>query len=424
MIKKKLLLVVGAGASVDFGMPSVSCAGKIISAELQPFYRLAHQQDTNLYEHIERMVKEHWNQNFPSNFLRAPQFEDVLSAIFGLASAYPAGVFTSPLGALITARELPRIITYGGKVQDVIKHDVSILGAQAVDALLRDILERCKVCERTKQAEFARLQSLVTALQTRFDIAVVTLNYDDILYRVFPDIETGFDPNTKCFRDQRIFERKAWPCMLHLHGSVHFNMPDSRSHDLHEIFWEPDLDAAVAQNAFGRNSQYTPEGAEFPTSVIIAGYAKPTQLLRRPFRTYYSEFDRLVWACDAVLFAGYGFGDKHINAAFDQFRDDRRRPVAIIDLAKKGSPMLGWPELASNDRLASTVVHTFHNNLGCFFGDAAGLPPLVDRLLELRKFAFNKDYDNPLGIWYGGLLEACDNAEKVLAILDNVQQCS
>jgi hypothetical protein len=48
MAKKKLLLVVGAGASVDFGMPSVWDVGDIINAEAQQRYPLAKRPHTNL----------------------------------------------------------------------------------------------------------------------------------------------------------------------------------------------------------------------------------------------------------------------------------------------------------------------------------------------------------------------------------------
>jgi hypothetical protein len=39
---------------------------------------------------------------------RDPHFEDVLYTIFGLAAAYPAGAYTSALGALIKAKSLPQ----------------------------------------------------------------------------------------------------------------------------------------------------------------------------------------------------------------------------------------------------------------------------------------------------------------------------
>jgi hypothetical protein len=229
------LLVVGAGASVDFGMPSVAEIGNIINAEAQQYYSLAERPQTNLYKHIEERVKRHWRQHVPAHLRRDPQFEDVLYTIFGLASAYPLGAYTSALGAVIRVKKLPDIFD---RIQRraVDGFQLSSLGSTAVDGLLSEIRERCRNSERDKIDEFARLRSFMMALQTTFDIAVATLNYDNIVYRSLPGIETGFNPTTGRFQEERIFDRSAWPCVLHLHGSVHFNMPAPSTHDMHEIF--------------------------------------------------------------------------------------------------------------------------------------------------------------------------------------------
>jgi hypothetical protein len=413
--KKKLLLVIGAGASLDFGMPSVEEAGDIISTEAQQFFSLADRPHTNLYKHIEEMVKRYWKKHVPLHLWREPQFEDILYAIFGQASAFPAGAYTSALGALIKAKKLPDINRDGVRFT-VSQHQLGILSRMAIDALLTEIRERCRRSIEANAAEFARLRSFMTALQTAFEIAAVTLNYDNILYRALPGIETGFHPTTGRFHEERIFGRTAWPCILHLHGSVHFDMPTPpTTPEMHEIFWNPDINATFAQNAFGRSSEFYPEGADFPTSVIIAGYGKTMQILRRPFRTYYSELDRLVSECDAVLLAGYGCGDEHVNIAFERFRDARRRPVAMIQLAKKGDLVPGWAEVRSP--VAKMVVHTFRTELRAMLGEATDFLPTVDRLLEMKEFQISNNCDTRLGVWYNGLLEACDNPGKVIAVL-------
>ncbi|HXZ00396.1 MAG TPA: hypothetical protein VEI03_10375 [Stellaceae bacterium] len=60
MPKKKLLLVVGAGASVEFGIPTVAAVRGIISSAIQTRYPLLHAPATNLYEHIEETVSRYW----------------------------------------------------------------------------------------------------------------------------------------------------------------------------------------------------------------------------------------------------------------------------------------------------------------------------------------------------------------------------
>ncbi len=194
------------------------------------------------------------------------------------------------------------------------------------------------------------------------------------MYRAFPHLETGLAPNTNVFDASRIFQRSCWPCFLHLHGSVHSDMPmGASSHDMHEIVWQRwHFEASFAQNSFGRSPQLAVAEPHFPTSVIIAGYGKPTQMLRRPFWVYFSELERLVAECDALLFAGYGFRDQHLNEAFTRFRDGRRRPVAIIDLAKEGTFMFGWPD--KTGALAHAAAYIFQTRPESLYGGASLAP--------------------------------------------------
>jgi SIR2-like domain len=323
MAKKRLLMVVGSGASIDFGLPTVGEVGKIASDGVQSQYPLADVPASNLYQYIEERIQGYWKASLPMP-PREPHFEDVLYAIFALAAAYPAGVFTSPLAALIRTGPFPDINFFDRQRKTVGRDELHLLGLAAVDAIVDGFRQRCATTQTSKAVEFAELQALVTALKGDFDIAVVTLNYDNVMHRAFPGIEIGFDPSTRRFDEKRIFRRTGWACMLHLHGSVHFDMPFdaavASARDLHEIQWQPNINGPFAQNASGRSSQKSQEGADFPTSVIVAGYGKPTQILRQPFRTYYSELDRLVDGCDALLVVGYGFGDTHVNAALNNFR--------------------------------------------------------------------------------------------------------
>jgi hypothetical protein len=359
--KKKLLLVVGAGASVEFGIPSVAAVRGIISSAIQTRYPLLHAPATNLYEHIEETVSRYWTHFVPVHLRRPPYFEDLLYTIFALAAAFPAGAYTSALGALITATKLPDVSFFSRQPQQVGPETLHDLGNASVDAMIENFRSTCVATQVSKAAEFARLQAFVAALQADFDIAVVTLNYDDVMYRAFPGIETGFDPNTGKFDEGRILNRPSWSCMLHLHGSVHFDMPlpTPPTGDLHEICWQANLGAKFQQNASGRSSRRYAEGVDFPTSVIVAGYGKTSQILRRPFRTYYSELDRLVSNCDAVLFAGYGFGDVHLNMAFETYRDSRRRPVAIIGYAADDTMTMRGAALGDHNPMIIMLIHTF-----------------------------------------------------------------
>ncbi len=421
MAKKKLLLVVGAGASVEFGMPSVKGVRDIINAEAQRWYQLADQSSSNLYEHIEGRIKQYWNDNLPNHLLREPQFEDVLYAIFAVPAAYPAGAYTSALGALMKPIILPDFINplQGRKIVET--DTLRQLGCVLVDALVREFRELCKLPKQNEIPGIAYLQSLIMALQDEFEIAVVTLNYDNIIYRLLPGVEVGFDIETGRFEPIRITHRNGWPCMLHLHGSVHFDMrlderPGRRA-GLHEIHWQTDINASFSQNAFGRGTTVSLEGPVFPTSVVVAGYGKTTQLMRKPFRTYYAELDRLATDCDAVLVTGYGFGDPHLNMAFADFRD-RRRPVVIIGWARDETMTISGAGWGDCDRQTKSMLQTFetaHHSMSGLLGHK--MPDTVKELKMAEEFEVCTDSNTPIAVWYNGMLAACKNPTKVISRL-------
>lgn len=416
MTRRRLLLVVGAGASVEFGMPSVGDVRAIIDAVAQQRYPLRYDPSTNLYRCIEDMVDRYWRQSIPPHLRRAPHFEDLLYTIFALAAAYPASADTSAIGALITATKLPEVNAFGRQPSLVGRDTLRDLGNASVDGLVEAFRERCRAAEVDKIAEFTELQALCTALRSEFEVAIVTLNYDNIAYRAFPGVETGFVPATGLFEQGRILDRSDWACMLHLHGSVHFDMTGIAG-DMHGIRWQPDIQGPFHQNAGGRSTRSYVEGADFPTSVIVAGYGKTTQILRRPFRTYYSELDRLVAGCDALLIAGYGFGDVHLNMAFESFRDGRRRPVAVIGHAPDDAMPFGHVDLGERSPMSDALIRTFETDWKAMRSLGSALPDTVEALKAAQEFETCLDPATPLSLWYNGMLAACADPDKVLARL-------
>lgn len=415
MDRRKLLVIVGSGASIDFGMPCVPQVGEFLRIAAQPNFSLRADRGSNLYRYIEQQIAEYWRAHVPPHLGKTPQFEDVLYAIFALAAAFPAGRYTSALGALIGLRALPELANpIGGRTQ-VDGHLVSHLGGAMVDALLDEFRKRCRTLAAGKPEQLRKAGAFFEALSEQFEIAVVTLNYDDVVYRSFQGTETGFDPVTGRFDEIRILQRSTWPCFLHLHGSVHFDMREGEG--LHDIHWNEDLEGPFQQNAWGRSGLSSPEGAEFPMSSIIAGYGKTTQILRRPFRTYYGELDRLAVDCDAALFMGYGFGDIHLNMAFERFRNGRRRPAVVIDYAPDSAMTAGgveWNEMHKAVTSAMGVLDTRQKSMRWLGHEAPGT---VGELKKLKAFEFSSDPETPLAIWYDGMIGACEHPQKVLDML-------
>jgi hypothetical protein len=413
---RKLLVVVGAGASIDFGMPSVAEVGRILSGAAQKRFPLAHDPSTNLYDSVAGEIEAYWASFSKPALTRRPHFENVLYALLALASAYPHGDFTSPLGALVSPRPLPDVNWFGRYVQEVDGNVISNLVTDSADVIIDEFRARCQHLDASRTAELAEMRDFLAALASQFEVAVVTLNYDDVVYRCMPSIPvTGFG-TLGVFDERLILERSDWSCFLHLHGSVHFDMRPL-GHELHAVHWEEDLGAPFSQNAAGRSSVYSDEGMIFPQSVIVAGHGKTSQILRRPFRTYYSEVDRLVASSDALLCLGYGFGDEHLNMALNGYRDARSRPVVLIDWAARGQMSAGSADWDHPRRAVLNAMDTLLTPLHLMSAMGHSAPTQVDELIDTRSFDLSTDPAKPLAIWYNGMIEACRHPDLVLAQL-------
>lgn len=275
--KPNLLVIAGAGSAIDFGMPSVSGVHTILSQAAARFFPLVSDPTKNLYDFLHEQIAGYWSAHVPAHLGKFPNFEDVLGAISELAATRPAGIFTGALGAFVKANGFPEVIHIGNpKPVDgpVLAH----LGEHLVDALLDDFRNRCRNPNPAFADNVKRFRKFFAVLTDSFNVAVVTTNYDDLIYRALPGIETGFDlDGDGLFKPGRIMHRKTWPCLLHQHGSVHFDM-DIIDGDLHGIKWQEDLTRGFHQNSFGRSRGAGASGSQFPTSSIIAGYGKSEQI--------------------------------------------------------------------------------------------------------------------------------------------------
>jgi hypothetical protein len=283
-MRNKLLVVVGAGASIDFGMPSVQGVAEILSAVAQERYPLFADKGTNLYKYVEMTIADKWRRTASQDRQGLTNFEEVLYALFALTAAFPARRFTSALGAFVTANTLPDVSWFGNTRKAAGPDLLREFGHYLVDTLLVKFRELCRSLDLRKCNELSKLRAFFSAISSEFDVSIVTLNYDDVVYRTTSCLETGFDSTGK-FVDERITLRRSWPCILHLHGSVHFDMRDDYTDFMgfggfHDIHWQEDLYKQFNQNASGRSNFSTVEGPDFPMSAIVAGYGKTTQLLR------------------------------------------------------------------------------------------------------------------------------------------------
>lgn len=412
--KKKMMVVVGAGASIELGMPSVNNIDKLFSEWANNGYKLADDVSRNLYDYIRDEVNNHYNLNNKESLKKQTNFEEILYVMLQLSSALSDENYYFPTNAFFKLITLPKIQAHSG-VKPVDGNDLRRLCSHLIDNLTDEFRLRCKAARNENPDKFLEFAGFINQLNNDFDVAFITLNYDNLITQACPNLFTGFDTITGSFEASSVYERNGWGLIYHLHGSVHFDMQGDSS-DMHAIVWNPDLTSTFRQNSFGRNSQGTSEGIYIPTSVIVAGYGKTNQIQRVPFRTYYSKIDEIASQAETFLFLGYGFNDYHINNSLRSIRHgNTKKPVVIVDWASNDQD----PMQFRHDEWSYNLCKTIPVNASEMASRAyKNIAPDISTLKANNEFEVSNNPKYPLSVWYGGFIEACKNYQIIKSELE------
>jgi hypothetical protein len=411
---KKLLIVVGAGASVEFGMPSVWDVDKLFEDWAQERVPLTGPEQGNLYSWVKKRVTDYVSQNSKNRVDGIINFESLLytiQSLGALAGDVEKQQFANRLNAFGHMTAFPEIKMWN-KEKIAEGEDFWFLHSRLVDSLLVHFRQKCSTLVADKPSEVAALREFLLELKQEYDLGIVNLNYDNVILSAMPELRTGFDPDSGEFKRELLYDDN-WNFCYHLHGSVHFDMRSTGNTPMHKIFWNNDLSSVFSSNSSGRNNNYTLEGIPHLTSGIIAGLDKANQTLSEPFGQFFAHTDRLIYEADAILFLGYGFNDLHLNRKFPFIRYDKtkHRKVVIVDYAQddKGGLNFRW------DSWTHGVFSTLpYNGREMGSGKKVGEPKLVAHYKKKKNLEKSSNEDLPLAIWYNGMLEACRNSSVIL----------
>ncbi len=406
-MKKKLLITVGAGASLDFGLPSVGAIDTFLDGRAGQTHPLAADPASNLYGYCRDAINAYYS-NSPKPALRKwANFEEVLYQINLLLPYLSDPHQMHGSNALLSANSLPEVLHFGRNRSTVNGAVMGNLSSSLMSELADYFIDVCATASTTKASEIAELGQFLAALQDEFEIGIITLNYDNLFTQALPGLHTGFD-TTGNFDPMSVLARIDWNFIYHLHGSVHFAMTGV-GHDMHGITWTATPSKNHSVHATGRNSQDSMEGINYPTSPLVAGYGKTQQILRQPFRTYFAQVSRLVHEADSLLFLGYGFGDLHLNAAFSEVRD-RYRPIVVVDWAGDNLD----PLQLRHDTWSYNLFKTLPGNAHAMSRAGQSAPADLGGIKAANELEVSKDPGYPLAVWYNGMLEACRHPQKIV----------
>jgi len=413
---KKLLIITGAGASIEFGMPTVRIIDEWFDNWAKEALPLASDPNDSLYAWMKRQEKEYCKSN-PNNWHdKILNFENLLYTLQLLGELEKDRRwkhFNNRLNPFISLEPFPNLIRYG-KEKSADGDDFHYLHAHLVDELLSKLRQQCASLPADKPNEIIALRDFLTALRRDFEIGVLNLNYDNVVLTALPDLQTGFNSTTGSFDRSQIYGPK-WNFCFHLHGSVHFDMKGGKDTEMHKIVWNNDLRLPFTSNAGGRSGNFSGEGTMHLNSNIIAGLDKANQvLMREPFAEYYMQIGRLIYEADAILFMGYGFSDWHLNRLFPFIRYDqnKRRKVVILDWASDTQGGLHF----RHDPWSMAVFQTVpFNGREMGSGGKSFVEPNPAIHYKRRKsFEKSCNPEYPLAVWYNGLLEATKYPERFI----------
>lgn len=325
--KPHLTVVVGAGASVELGMPSTDALTKRLWSALDSIhFRVATPQPP--VRPLRELLDKHFE---PANF------EHVLHALETLhswkTSSSPETTPDFRIVEELLASGLRNELT--GLVADDYWLDAA---TRCLFRVLHEeiVLGTAKALSNDKWPRFAAFWQQLAAT---FDLHVVTLNYDPLVEHAlgWTAHEQGFVPI-----DGESIARfdgfQAVPRLIHLHGNVAFgyrrlNMsrPDFKDRP-HELYLH--RSPSEAQDSWGIRSQPHNQSGRFTiVGPLITGMEKTSKLLVEPYATYQRHASNLLATHPRALVIGYSFGDDHITTLIEKMGriHNAKRRVAIVD---------------------------------------------------------------------------------------------
>lgn len=448
MAKKKLLVLLGAGSSVEQGFPSVAelnedaaCWAKLHTKRKKASTTGAAKvaNSINYYDVLWRNRDSYCaglsaDQKETYCPRSAPNYERVLGDLHLLMNSVLGVPFGDPLLRWVTYGRAFRRLPIRPDLEPPPDHRSNKTFYAVLDQL-QTILDqlaklfrgRCWEFESPAgDTNFGPYRKLFSDLREEFDLGVYNLNYDTAALRGLSKPFTGFDRGTGEFQSARVMAQTAWDFLYHLHGSVHFRirkdtMVQEDADFDQKITWYNDLTQAGDGDEWLDVGDITPksDGKRVLVSTFVAGGWKLDQLQEEPFLTYYNCLPRHVYEADAIMIGGYGFGDPHVNSILknalrSKAVGSKRPPVLILGHDEKARPLAkrgadSWPAaLKKTLRVSHLSFRDRHHRTE---KDWLKLP---DRISPNEfEQPIERDHPIPVAVWSWGFLAAADHTEAI-----------
>ena len=216
-MKKKLLVILGAGSSVSCGMPSVKDLDGHVQGWGLEWASARHFQ--NYFGELWKAVETYYSAG-KSSLRPAINYEKCLGEMIALAHWMEPAPWGNTLRHTACEGAPPPHFTfpegdYGGTttVNDQLTH--------VLIQLAKHMRSQCLALDQSSNL-FAQYCQILNALYGEFDTGIYNLNYDNLALTAWPEAFTGFAGGR--FEPKGVHRRQEWAFIYHLHGSVHYSL--------------------------------------------------------------------------------------------------------------------------------------------------------------------------------------------------------
>lgn len=366
----KAVVLMGAGASVEFGMPSTQNVYKYIIDKFKQDERSQENFALEILNAIECELFCFYKNKEKINF------ESIFHALTILSGhMLPIDDRTSD-----DFRYLDKVVT---KIRKCFRkysyENFYFIEQKYIEFLNTLFIEKSKEFE--KHENYCFLKKYFSLLMSKYQAKVFSLNYDDLPLQCDSNLYTGMTEKGEF--DKQIFENsREKNTFFQLHGSIRY---DSN--------W---------RNKFTKKQ----DGAHIFEHNIVTGYDKSDRLQKQPFRTFANMFELELSSCEIVFIIGYSFSDLHINAVLKDYTKDKK--VFFIDYNKF--------------LLLNMTVHEFPlSSLNFFSGEKLGRDISLMNYFDFQKIVYTTSHEHLIELdrqkylWFNGFKSFIEKFEKIIA---------
>lgn len=307
---KRILVLVGAGASVDFGIPQTKDFTAALERELQDDQYCLESGGWEAYQWVKNTLEKYYgDEPWEAHFERVYHSLHELAAMKLIDGAVPKY----------------KPVLYPFLKPEHALEDRALRAA--AHAMLKAIYKIASTSSALSKHSLNPLTAFIKGLMENAVPRIYTTNYDDFFSQAYPGLFTGFTNKRdgyNLFNPKDYWAEWNVPGLFHLHGSVHFGFPlggtPDPDVDIGDLAWYESREEAIKHVHGGGSGKARLDGTQLERSAIITGLDKLGRLQQSPYLSYYGGLTREVNEADLIIVLGSGLGDLHLNTCLLQAR--------------------------------------------------------------------------------------------------------